>query len=152
MLATNDEVNGTDFYEVNKNNFQQIKRKATKIGYADGVNDGRESVFQSGFDQGYKDGLRTSFDLEKFRFFFKNLNTDKINSKELLKEKEEYEKLALMESKSQQHFKYLSHTDESLDLVSQKQSEHVDEIIQKIAQKLPRTTVLLNVQSSTDVM
>lgn len=31
MLATNDEVNGTDFDEVNKNNFQQIKRKATKV-------------------------------------------------------------------------------------------------------------------------
>lgn len=70
----------------------------------------------------------------------------------MIKEKEEYEKFAIMESKAQHHFKYLSHTDESLHLVSQKQIEHVDEIIEKFAQKLPKATVLLNVQSSTDVM
>ncbi|KAM7363696.1 uncharacterized protein ACRADG_000501 [Cochliomyia hominivorax] len=152
MLDIDDEAIGGDFQEVNENNFQQIESKATKIGYADGVNDGRESVFQNGFDQGYKDGLRTGFDLGKFRYFFKNLNTDKSDNLDLRKELSLYEKLGIAESKSQVHFKYLNHINESLDIVSQKQHEHVDKIIQKFAKTMPRATDLLSVQSSTDFM
>ncbi|TMW43217.1 hypothetical protein DOY81_011706 [Sarcophaga bullata] len=76
MSLTDDENHCTDFQEVNINNFKQIKNKAIKIGYADGVNDGRE-IFQKGFDQGYKDGLRTQFStLDQFRYLllkFKHL-------------------------------------------------------------------------------
>ncbi|XP_023292807.2 protein YAE1 [Lucilia cuprina] len=152
MLAMSDEADFTDFHEVNENNFEQIKNKATKIGYADGVNDGRESVFQNGFDQGYKDGLRTSFDLEKFRYFFKNLNIDKIKDKDLLKEKEAYKNLQITESKSHLHFKYLNHPDDSLDFISQKQHEYVEKIMEKFTQELPKATDLLKVQSHTDFM
>ncbi|TMW45209.1 hypothetical protein DOY81_009699, partial [Sarcophaga bullata] len=115
-----------------------------QIGYADGVNDGRESVFQKGFDQGYKDGLRTSFDLDKFRYFFKNLNTDKLeNDNELIKEKDEYNKLHILESKSQQHFKYLDHPEENLDIISEKQQQYVNEIMQTFSNTLPKANDLL---------
>lgn len=91
--------------------------------------------------------------MEKFRYFFQNLNADKINNIELIKEKQQYQELDIPPSKSQQHFKYLNHTDESLAVVSQKQHEYIDEIMNKFAQTMPKATDLLKiVPSSTDFM
>lgn len=147
MTFSDDEGDTVAFQEVGENEFQQIKNKATKLGYADGVNDGRESVFQKGFDQGYKDGICTSFDLDKFKYLFQNLNQEKVKNEVLLEEKLEYDKLKIVESKSPQHFQYLKHQDDNLNMVSRKQQEYVEEIKQQCAQKLPMVTNLLKAHS-----
>ena len=82
--------------------------------------------------------------MDKFRFFFKHLNTDKLDKdNELIKEKEEYNKLHMLESKAQQHFKYLDHPEENLDIISEKQQEYVDEFMQTFSNTLPKANDLL---------
>lgn len=80
--------------------------------------------------------------MDKFRFFFKNLNTDQLDN-ELSKEKEKYNKLHILESKSQQHFKYLDHPEENLDIISEKQHEYVNDIMQTFSKTLPKANDLL---------
>ncbi|XP_005179951.1 uncharacterized protein LOC101901182 [Musca domestica] len=139
-----------DYEEAEENYFQQIKNKAAKIGFADGVADGRDSVFQKGFDLGYKDGFRTSFEIEKFRNFFKNINKSKLEPDNcLLREKEEFDKMNLKESTSPDHFQYTKHKDESLTSISQKQNQYIDHVIDECEHTLPNSAALLKCQAKS---
>lgn len=73
-----------DFRNITETNFQRIRSKSAKIGYADGVSDGKEETFQKAFNKGYSDGLRTGFELEKYSAFSNNLKTynDKLCSEQ----------------------------------------------------------------------
>ncbi|XP_061400919.1 uncharacterized protein LOC133336655 [Musca vetustissima] len=144
MPLTCSEEEPRDFGEVEDINFQQIKNKAAKIGFADGVADGRDSVFQKGFDLGYKDGFRTSFEIEKFRNFFKNINEDKFEAGNLLLlEKNKFEKMDLKASTSPDHFQYTKYKDEPLTVISQKQNDYMDKVIAECKETLPNATALL---------
>ncbi|XP_039970444.1 uncharacterized protein LOC120782300 [Bactrocera tryoni] len=59
-------IDDEDFRKIADNNFQRIRNKSAKIGYADGVSDGKKETFQIAFNKGYSDGLRTGFELEKY--------------------------------------------------------------------------------------
>ncbi|XP_059218005.1 uncharacterized protein LOC131994902 [Stomoxys calcitrans] len=154
MPLTDDEVESGEKLNVGENSFKKIEDKATKIGYADGVAGGRDSVFQKGFDLGYMDGLKTGFEVEKIRNFFKTLNLDKLseghNINGLKSEKDQFEKLQVEESKSQNHFQYLHRKEEDLKIVSQRQHEYVNKMMDQFALKIPITFALLNAQESTN--
>lgn len=82
--------------------------------------------------------------MDKYRYFFKNLNTDKLdNDNKLIREKKEYEKLHVSESKCQQHFKYLDHPKQNLGIISDKQQEYVNEVMHTFAKTLPNANDLL---------
>ncbi|XP_073816949.1 uncharacterized protein [Musca autumnalis] len=148
MSLTDSDEEPRDIEDVEENYFQQIKNKAAKIGFADGVADGRDSVFQKGFDLGYKDGLRTSFEIEKFRHFFKNINEEKFHADDcLLNEKDKFEKFNIKESNSSDHFQYNNHKEKTLAFISQKQNEYMDRVIDEYQQNLPSATALLKSQA-----
>ncbi|XP_018784631.1 PREDICTED: uncharacterized protein LOC108966287 [Bactrocera latifrons] len=69
-------IDDEDLGKIAENNFQRILQKSAKIGYADGVSDGKEEIFQIAFNKGYSDGLRTGFELEKYNALSLNLEID----------------------------------------------------------------------------
>lgn len=124
-----------------------------QIGYADGIAEGKDSVFQKGFDLGYKDGLRTSFEIEKFRHFFKNINMDKLSdddSRCLQNEIKAFNKLRIKESKSPDHFQYKKYTAEKIDYISERQHEYVHKIMEQYKNEMPKVSALLEAQRSTN--
>ncbi|XP_046829548.1 uncharacterized protein LOC124428969 [Vespa crabro] len=48
-------------------NWDRLITAASTIGYKEGIEDGQESVFQEGFDMGYKDAFNTAFMLGKYK-------------------------------------------------------------------------------------
>ncbi|XP_075148753.1 uncharacterized protein LOC142222480 [Haematobia irritans] len=152
MPLTDNELDADETFNISENNFERIQNKASKIGYADGVTDGRDSVFQTGFDLGYKDGLRTSFEIEKYRHFFGNINTEKLNDvcSDIMSEKETYEELPENRVKYSHHFQYLNHKDEPLTKVSQIQHEYVNDLMERYELKMPNASALLRAHCSTN--
>ncbi|XP_001358780.2 protein YAE1 [Drosophila pseudoobscura] len=132
----------TDFKVVSSTNYQRVQEKVGKISYADGVADGREQVFQTSFDQGYADGLHVGLDLTKFGSFFDTLAAAGSRDDKLLKEKEAYKGLNLPKATDKQHFKYLDHQNEPLDVVSTKQGTYTDDLLDECAASLPITANL----------
>ncbi|KAL2738393.1 yae1 domain-containing protein 1 [Vespula maculifrons] len=48
-------------------NWNRLITAASTIGYKEGIEDGEESVFQEGFDMGYKDAFNIAFMLGKYK-------------------------------------------------------------------------------------
>ncbi|KAL9893228.1 uncharacterized protein LOC119634905 [Glossina fuscipes] len=143
MSLTDDETESTDFEKLGENNFQRIRNKITKMSYADGVADGEESVFQSAFDQGYKEGLKAAFEIGKFKYFFNHLD-DKLTSEDLLREKEKYLKMNVKEAKEHKQFISLNNREENVSEISEKQEQHVDNLLAKFKAEVPKVVDLLN--------
>ncbi|XP_022215222.2 uncharacterized protein LOC111069456 [Drosophila obscura] len=132
-----------DFKVVSSTNYQRVQEKVEKISYADGVADGRERVFQTSFDQGYADGLKVGLELAKFSSFFDTLAaTGTKDDEKLLKEKDAYKELRLAKATEKQHFKYLDHQNEPLNVVSGKQDTYIDDLLGQCAASLPITANL----------
>uniref|UniRef100_A0A1A9W6I1 Yae1_N domain-containing protein n=1 Tax=Glossina brevipalpis TaxID=37001 RepID=A0A1A9W6I1_9MUSC len=147
MSLTDEKTETSDFEKLSENNFQRLRNKITKVGYADGAADGREGVFQDAFDQGYKDGLRTAFEIDKFKYFFNELN-DKTSPEDLIKEKEKYLSMDIKEAKDPEHFLYQNNKEENLNEISLKQQQHVDSLLTKFKAELPKVVDLLNTTKS----
>uniref|UniRef100_A0A336MWV9 CSON008710 protein n=1 Tax=Culicoides sonorensis TaxID=179676 RepID=A0A336MWV9_CULSO len=47
--------------------FRKVQEKSSIDGYAEGLSDGRDSVYQQGFDAGYEDGFKFSFLLGQYK-------------------------------------------------------------------------------------
>lgn len=112
-----------------------------QINYADGIADGREKVFQTSFDQGYVDGLRTGLELAKLSNFFGTLptaGTDNALEKEYIL----YQQMKLEKATDKSHFKYLEYQTEPLSVVSDKQRTYIDDLLQRCSETLPVTTDL----------
>uniref|UniRef100_A0A1Q3F6M2 Uncharacterized protein n=1 Tax=Culex tarsalis TaxID=7177 RepID=A0A1Q3F6M2_CULTA len=60
-----EEVNPEQLDEAHvfKNSFQRITEGVVQNGFADGVADGRETLYQQDFDRGYKEGFAMAFTL-----------------------------------------------------------------------------------------
>ncbi|BFF91220.1 protein YAE1 [Drosophila madeirensis] len=140
QAASSDEE--TDFQVVSSTNYQRVRDKVGKISYADGIADGREQVFQTSFDQGYADGLSVGLELAKFRSFFDTLAAAGTKDESLLKEQEAYKELNLPKATDKQHFKYLDHQNEPLNVVSEKQGIYTNDLLGKCAASLPKTANL----------
>jgi len=106
-----------------------------------GVADGREQVFQSSFDQGYADGFRTGLELAKLQAFYDTLKAADIDEN-LAKEYERFQQLKLAKPTDKTHFKYLEHQSEPLSVVSEKQKEYVDDLLERCVDSLKITTNL----------
>ncbi|EDV94435.1 uncharacterized protein LOC6567908 [Drosophila grimshawi] len=130
-----------DFKAVNTANQQRIKEKVAKINYVDGVVDGREKVFQSSFDQGYADGLRTGIEIAKFRAFYDALSDTDVDDN-LAREQLVYQDMKMADATDKTHFKYLEYQTEPLRIVSEKQKLYIDETMKNLAGALPTTTNL----------
>lgn len=100
------------------------------------MTDGQESVFQNGFDQGYSDGLRLSFELQKYKKTAEVLlNSSKIDkSEELRKELRELSRLA---PRDQKHFKILENLDKSITDVTKEQNVHTNDVLEMFKQNFP---------------
>ncbi|KAH8268085.1 hypothetical protein KR018_012663 [Drosophila ironensis] len=125
----------SDFKAISSRSYQRAQDKVTKIGYVDGIADGREKVFQASFDQGYADGLKTALEMARLSGFFETL-------KDKAPEFEAYKALNLPEVEDKTHFKYLEHQGSPLNEVSEKQTAYVDQLRLKMEQALPATTNL----------
>lgn len=113
-----------------------------QINYADGIADGRDGIFQTSFDQGYVDGLRTGLELAKLSNFFDTLPTAGTDNA-LAKERVLYQEMKLEKATDKSHFKYLDHQTEPLSVVSDKQKTYIDDLLQRCSETLPVTTDLL---------
>ncbi|XP_064553196.1 uncharacterized protein LOC135438712 [Drosophila montana] len=146
MSQTHSSDDETDFKAVNTTNYQRIQEKVEKINYADGIADGREQVFQTSFDQGYADGLRTGMELSKFPAFYDVLKTANIDET-LSKEHVAYEEMKLSKPTDKCHFKYLEHQSEPLSVVSEKQNAYIDNFLEHCDEALQKTTNLFKSQA-----
>ncbi|KAH8310262.1 hypothetical protein KR044_000293 [Drosophila immigrans] len=147
MSQANSSDEETDFKAVNTANYERVQQKVAKISYADGIADGREQVFQSSFDQGYADGLRNGIELAKLQMFYETLKSEEINE-ELTKECESYKEMKLAKATDKSHFKYLDHQTEPLSVVSDKQKQYLDDLLEHCAKDLPITTSLFQNEKS----
>ncbi|XP_017475091.1 PREDICTED: putative tRNA 2'-phosphotransferase [Rhagoletis zephyria] len=132
-----------DFKKVTEANFQKIRNKSNKLGYAEGLSDGKEAIFQTVFDNGYTHGLRTGFELEKYRSFFENLSILKVQNEELNKEKALYSKMSVDIATDPSHCYFAKHNKEPLDAITHHQNTYVDTFLRQCQQTLPLTTNLL---------
>ncbi|XP_004523474.1 uncharacterized protein YAE1 [Ceratitis capitata] len=130
-----------DFKRITETNFQKIRNKSAKIGYADGVSVGQEETFQTAFDKGYADGLRTGFEIEKYKSFALNLNGEKDN--DLQTEKSLFEKMSLPSTRDASHCHFTEHINEPLNTISKHQNHYVEDFLCQCQQALPLTTNLL---------
>ncbi|XP_076765642.1 uncharacterized protein LOC143432697 [Xylocopa sonorina] len=71
-----DELDDEDSLNLASKEWNQITDTAKKGGYREGVIDGANSVFQEGFDIGYKEGFRTAFMLGKFKSLLNTASQD----------------------------------------------------------------------------
>ncbi|XP_011504353.1 PREDICTED: uncharacterized protein LOC105367360, partial [Ceratosolen solmsi marchali] len=53
--------NNEETFELASKTWNRVINSATKTGYREGIKDGSLSVFQEGFDRGYKVAFKTSF-------------------------------------------------------------------------------------------
>lgn len=146
MSQTHSSDDETDFKAVNRNNYQRIQEKVEKINYADGIADGREQIFQSSFDQGYADGLKTGMELTKFSAFYETFTKANIENN-LAKEHLAYTEMKLAKATDKIHFMYLEHQSEPLSIVSEKQNAYVDNLLEHCADALHTTTNLFKSQA-----
>lgn len=142
MSEANSSGDETDFKTVNATNYGRIREKVAKINYADGIADGREQVFQSSFDQGYVDGLRAGIELAKLQAFFDTLKSADFDDNLAKESKIYHQEIKLSKPTDKSHFKYLEHQSESLSIVSEKQNEYIDKILEHCADTLQISTDL----------
>uniref|UniRef100_A0A1A9UQ62 Yae1_N domain-containing protein n=1 Tax=Glossina austeni TaxID=7395 RepID=A0A1A9UQ62_GLOAU len=143
MSLTDDETESTDFQKFGENNFQRIRNKITKMSYADGAANGEESVFQSAFDQGYKEGLKAAFEIGKFKYFFNHLD-DKLSPEDLVREKQTYLSMNVKEAEESKQSFSLNNREENVSEISEKQQQHVDSLLAKFKAEVPKVVDLLN--------
>ncbi|CAL7949628.1 unnamed protein product [Xylocopa violacea] len=81
------ELDGEDSLDLASKEWNHVMDTAKKSGYREGVIDGENSVFQEGFDIGYKEGFQTAFLLGKFKSLLNTISQDEKhpqNIKEIL--------------------------------------------------------------------
>ncbi|XP_030370285.1 uncharacterized protein LOC115620923 [Scaptodrosophila lebanonensis] len=139
MSKTHSSDEETDFQALSKTNYQRVQDKVAKISYPDGVIAGREQSFQSSFDRGYADGLKTGLELAKRLGFFDTLPTLDAQNEELLKETHVYQGLQIASPTDKTHFKYLEYQSLPPNLISEKQNSYINNLLGQYAGTLPIT-------------
>lgn len=115
----------------------------SQMSYADGAANGEESAFQSAFDQGYKEGLKAAFEIGKFKYFFNHLD-DKLSPEDLVREKQKYLSMNVKEAEESKQFFSLNNREENVSEISEKQQQHVDNLLAKFKAEVPKVVDLLN--------
>ncbi|XP_058811881.1 uncharacterized protein LOC131676661 [Topomyia yanbarensis] len=122
-------------------NFENLTRNVIKDGYANGVSDGRNQLYQKDFDRGYHEGLAMAFKLAQHHGFTigaqQLLNNEKlvekINSDLILKQDSALAHCQLCLDKALER--------RPLEEVVYVQSDHNETVIEKLKE---RYSVLLN--------
>jgi len=85
--------------------------------------------------------------LAKLQAFFDTLKSDDIDN--LAKEsKIYYQEIKLAKPTDKSHFKYLEHQSEPLSIVSEKQNEYIDKILERCTDTLPVSTDLFKTKAN----
>ncbi|KAL5283970.1 hypothetical protein ACFFRR_006310 [Megaselia abdita] len=136
LMDPHDENDHNSFQEIANTNLSKISKNIQNIGYTDGITDGRESVFQNGFDQGYCDGLRLSFEIQKFKKTAEILlNSSKIEKSDELRK--ELEDLSSLSPRDQKHFKMLDNMNKPITEVSELQNSHTSDVLRVLKENYP---------------
>ncbi|XP_067618792.1 uncharacterized protein [Eurosta solidaginis] len=139
-----------DFKKLTQANFRKIRNKSAKIGYADGVSNGQEETFQSAFDMGYVDGLRTGFEFEKYQAFYNSSSTVEIQDEGLNQEKSLFINMAMPSATDESHRRFFEYEKETPSTISGHQKNYVDNFLQQCQRTLPLTTSLLATKNSVE--
>lgn len=119
----------------------RVNNTVSKVGYSDGITDGRESVFQKGFDTGYENGLATGFELAKYKAFYEVIKAKATAPKDAKEEVSIFEQLQLPPATDKIHF--MGEGDE-VSRLSQQQNDYLNEKTTQFAKDLPIATSLFS--------
>ncbi|XP_055849877.1 uncharacterized protein LOC129914580 [Episyrphus balteatus] len=131
----------SEFNNITENNLNRIHNTVSKVGYSDGITDGRESVFQNGFDTGYENGLATGFELAKYKAFYEVMNKSTSASENLKSEADIYDHLEIPIPTDKSHF---MGNGEEVSSLSQQQKNYLNEKTTLFAKDLPIATNLFS--------
>lgn len=112
----------TEFRDISDADFNKLSSALTKAGYKDGIAEGRDAVFQSGFDTGYSDGFRTAFEIGKWSAM-----------RGLVKQKEASIRVPsehpILDAPEKEHHQFLKQqSNEPVDEISKRQKKYIAQI------------------------
>ncbi|XP_055902962.1 uncharacterized protein LOC129939111 [Eupeodes corollae] len=132
----------SEFSNITENNLNRIHNTVSKVGYSDGITNGRESVFQMGFDTGYEKGFATGFELAKYKAFYDVMNKSSSAPETLKSEGNLYEQLNTPTATDKSHF--MTGANDEVARLSQQQSDYLNEKKSLFAKDLPIATSLFS--------
>lgn len=120
---------------------QRVQNTVSKVGYSDGITAGRESVFQNGFDTGYKNGLATGFELAKYKAFYEVMKNHSSATDEIKNEANVHKQFELASPTDKEHF--MNDGDE-ISQISKRQLNYLNSKTNLFAKDLPLATSLFS--------
>lgn len=66
--------------DLDHNTWNKLVRDSEKVGYREGISDGREKNFQESFDEGYKQGFSNGFQFGRLKAITKIKNDDALKA------------------------------------------------------------------------
>ncbi|XP_055373687.1 uncharacterized protein LOC129607022 [Condylostylus longicornis] len=141
-MESSSHLDDLDFQNVAKLNLNKVSSGISKMGYSDGITEGREVMFQKGFDFGYKDGLKTALEISKYEAAAKML-IGKSNNDELVREIQKYRQEKFDERYKAKYFKCNNSKDLQYDIVSSQHNSLLDKEKEILRAKFPNFSNLL---------
>jgi len=127
--------------KIAETNLNKINVAISKMGYSDGITEGRESVFQKGFDVGYENGFKSAFQITKFKSCAQILRTE---NDSIDRNVNREAKLFLQDPKNyDKHFSCENNRNLSLNMISKNQNEHLEQQLNKLKNNFPNLSNLL---------